>query len=116
MPRSVHHRANRPIRARLDPQNAKLLYDLVKEVAALGKLADLGFTRRFADEPGQWEVRRIIKARLPAADARARRNDSTVNATQATTPSTRTSLGRLRPRSGSTAANRPTRVIESARC
>jgi hypothetical protein len=36
--------------------------------AALRKLEDLGFIRRFSDEPEGWEVRRILKARLPAAE------------------------------------------------
>lgn len=36
--------------------------------AALNKLCELGFVRRFADDPEQWEVRRILKARLPAAE------------------------------------------------
>jgi hypothetical protein len=37
-------------------------------VSGLRKLEDIGFVRRFADEPPSWEVRRILKARLPAAD------------------------------------------------
>lgn len=36
--------------------------------AALGKLEDLGFVRKLADEPEAWEVRRILKARLPVAE------------------------------------------------
>jgi Domain of unknown function (DUF4194) len=36
--------------------------------AALGKLEDLGFVRRIAEEPPTWEVRRILKARLPVAE------------------------------------------------
>ncbi|MBL8798029.1 MAG: DUF4194 domain-containing protein [Planctomycetia bacterium] len=36
--------------------------------AALAKLEDLGFTRKFSDEPEAWEIRRILKARLPAAE------------------------------------------------
>lgn len=36
--------------------------------AALGKLEDLGFVRRLADEPEAWEVRRILKARLPVSE------------------------------------------------
>jgi hypothetical protein len=36
--------------------------------AALGKLEDLGFVRKLADEPETWEVRRILKARLPVAE------------------------------------------------
>lgn len=35
---------------------------------ALGKLEDLGFISRFNDEPETWEIRRILKARLPAAE------------------------------------------------
>jgi hypothetical protein len=36
--------------------------------AALAKLESLGFVRKFADEPESWEIRRILKARLPAAE------------------------------------------------
>jgi len=36
--------------------------------SALGKLEDLGFVRKVADEPEAWEIRRILKARLPVAD------------------------------------------------
>lgn len=32
--------------------------------ATLSKLEDLGFVRRFGQEPLSWEVRRILKARL----------------------------------------------------
>lgn len=39
--------------------------------AALGKLEDLGFVRRLADEPEAWEVRRILKARLPVSELEA---------------------------------------------
>ncbi len=35
---------------------------------ALGKLEDLGFISKFNDEPETWEIRRILKARLPAAE------------------------------------------------
>ncbi|MEN6498097.1 MAG: DUF4194 domain-containing protein [Thermoguttaceae bacterium] len=34
----------------------------------LGKLEDLGFIGRFSDEPETWEIRRILKARLQAAE------------------------------------------------
>jgi hypothetical protein len=37
-------------------------------VAALRRLEDIGFVRRFAEEPPAWEVRRILKARLPAGE------------------------------------------------
>jgi hypothetical protein len=37
-------------------------------LAALRKLEDLGFVRRFSDEPPSWEIRRILKARLPATE------------------------------------------------
>jgi hypothetical protein len=37
-------------------------------VAALRKLEELKFVRQFEQEPPTWEVRRIIKARLPLAD------------------------------------------------
>lgn len=36
--------------------------------SALRKLEDLGFVRRFADSPESWEIRRILKARLPVAE------------------------------------------------
>jgi hypothetical protein len=39
--------------------------------AALRKLDDLGFVKKFTDEPEAWEVRRILKARLPAAELEA---------------------------------------------
>jgi hypothetical protein len=35
---------------------------------ALSKLDDLGFISKFNDEPETWEIRRILKARLPAAE------------------------------------------------
>jgi hypothetical protein len=37
-------------------------------LAALRTLEDLGFVRRFSDEPPCWEIRRILKARLPATE------------------------------------------------
>lgn len=36
--------------------------------SALGKLEELGFVRKVSDEPEAWEVRRILKARLPVAE------------------------------------------------
>lgn len=35
---------------------------------AFRRLESLRFVRRFGDQPGQWEVRRILKARLPVAE------------------------------------------------
>jgi hypothetical protein len=35
---------------------------------SLHKLAELDFVRRFSDDPAVWEVRRILKARLPVAE------------------------------------------------
>ena len=35
---------------------------------SINKLKDLGFLCKFADEPPSWEVRRILKARLPASE------------------------------------------------
>jgi hypothetical protein len=35
---------------------------------ALGKLESLGFISKFGDEPETWEIRRILKARLPAEE------------------------------------------------
>jgi hypothetical protein len=50
-------------------------YDEVRHLrelsAALRKLDELGFIKKFSDEPESWEVRRIIKARLPAAELEA---------------------------------------------
>jgi len=36
--------------------------------AALGTLEDLKFVREFTKEPQEWEIRRILKARLPVAE------------------------------------------------
>jgi hypothetical protein len=33
--------------------------------AAIGDLEELKFVRRFSDEPEEWEIRRILKARVP---------------------------------------------------
>ena len=38
---------------------------------ALRKVEDLGFIRKFADNPEAWEVRRILKARLPVTELEA---------------------------------------------
>lgn len=38
---------------------------------ALSKLEDLGFVRKYSDEPEAWEIRRILKARLPVAELEA---------------------------------------------
>ena len=50
-------------------------YDEVRHLrelsSALRKLDELGFIKKFSDEPESWEVRRIIKARLPAAELEA---------------------------------------------
>ena len=35
---------------------------------ALHKIEELGFIRKFAEEPEAWEIRRILKARLPVLD------------------------------------------------
>lgn len=43
--------------------------------AALRKLSELGFVREFGSEPACWEVRRILKARLTAADLEGLRNE-----------------------------------------
>lgn len=37
-------------------------------LAALRRLEELGFVRKFGDAPPSWEVRRILKARLPVAE------------------------------------------------
>lgn len=36
--------------------------------AALSKIEDLGFVRQFSEQPAAWEIRRILKARLPVAE------------------------------------------------
>ncbi len=36
--------------------------------ASLAKLSELGFVRKFSDEPQSWEIRRILKARLPVSE------------------------------------------------
>lgn len=36
--------------------------------SAMTKLSGLGFVRRFGEEPEAWEIRRILKARLPASE------------------------------------------------
>ena len=49
-----------------------MTYDEVRQRreldASLAKLTDLGFVRKFGDEPEAWEIRRILKARLPASE------------------------------------------------
>jgi len=35
---------------------------------ALHKLEDIGFVRKFSESPETWEIRRILKARLPIAE------------------------------------------------
>lgn len=43
--------------------------------AQLRKLEELKFVRQFETEPASWEVRRILKARLPLAELERLRND-----------------------------------------
>lgn len=47
-------------------------HDEVKQrkefTSAMKKLEELGFARQFGDSPESWEVRRILKAKLPAAE------------------------------------------------
>jgi hypothetical protein len=50
------------------PSEADEVKQQKEMLAALRKLEDLGFVRKFSDEPPCWEIRRILKARLPAAD------------------------------------------------
>lgn len=55
---------------------------------ALRKLEDLKFVRQFEKEPASWEVRRIIKARLPLAELeRLRQSLVEAAASQTTLPS-----------------------------
>jgi hypothetical protein len=35
---------------------------------SLAKLSELGFVRKFTEDPAAWEIRRILKARLPASE------------------------------------------------
>jgi hypothetical protein len=37
-------------------------------LVAINKLDELGYLRKFSDEPEAWEIRRILKARLPVAE------------------------------------------------
>ena len=37
-------------------------------LAALRRLEEMGFVRSFGDQPSSWEIRRILKARLPASE------------------------------------------------
>jgi hypothetical protein len=46
-------------------------------VTSLRKLEELGFVRRFSDDPVCWEVRRILKARLPATELENLKNQLT---------------------------------------
>jgi Domain of unknown function (DUF4194) len=50
------------------PSEADEVKQQKEMLAALRKLEDLGLVRRFSDEPPCWEIRRILKARLPAAE------------------------------------------------
>jgi hypothetical protein len=47
-------------------------HDEVRQRRDLGiqmnKLGELGYVRKFSEEPEAWEIRRILKARLPAAE------------------------------------------------
>ncbi len=52
--------------------------------AALRKLEDLKFVRQFEKDPASWEIRRIIKARLPLADLE-RLRQSLLDAAKGTT-------------------------------
>jgi Domain of unknown function (DUF4194) len=49
-----------------------MTYDEVRQRreldTSLAKLTDLGFVRKFSDEPETWEIRRILKARLPVSE------------------------------------------------
>ena len=49
----------------------KMLRDMQ---AALKKLEELGFVAQFGGDPAGWEVRRILKARLPASHLEALRD------------------------------------------
>ncbi len=50
--------------------------------ASLRKLEELKFVRQFEKQPPSWEVRRIIKARLPLSDLEQLRSSLTVAAKQ----------------------------------
>jgi hypothetical protein len=49
----------------VDEDEVKQQKDLV---SSLKKLEELGLVRKFNDQPPSWEIRRILKARLPAAE------------------------------------------------
>jgi hypothetical protein len=53
-------------------------YDDVRQYrefhAILNKLDDLKFVKKFSDDPESWEIRRILKARLPLAELEALRD------------------------------------------
>jgi hypothetical protein len=36
--------------------------------SSLGKLEDIGFVRKLTEDPEAWEIRRILKARLPVSE------------------------------------------------
>jgi hypothetical protein len=52
-----------------------LQHDEVKQrrefTSALSKLEDLGFVRLYSEQPQAWEIRRILKARLPVVELEA---------------------------------------------
>jgi hypothetical protein len=43
--------------------------------AALARLEELGFVRKLGGGPGSWEVRRVLKARLPVAELERLRDE-----------------------------------------
>lgn len=55
--------------------------------AAIHKVEDLGFIRKFADSPEAWEIRRILKARLPVTELeRLKEQLAAIAATGSATP------------------------------
>lgn len=56
--------------------------------AALHKLEEIGFVKKFADNPEAWEIRRILKAKLPASELENLRTQLVAAATSRARPET----------------------------
>jgi hypothetical protein len=53
-------------------------------VGVLRKVEELGFIRKFADNPEAWEIRRILKSRLPVTELEALKQQLAATATTGT--------------------------------
>jgi hypothetical protein len=51
--------------------------------SALRRVEELGFIRKFADNPEAWEIRRILKARLPVTELEALKRQLAASVTAA---------------------------------